>query len=489
MNEPERKHLLSLNVLDWFLSRGISEETLRSLPVASGTTFFPELKDKSEAAFFKFEEGWKARAVPGKAFVSSKGWKPAFWNLPAVLEMLSIMGNATVFITEGELDALALVEAGVPYNQILSVPNGASGTQDEERGLPFLLDGLKAGLNKASKIVWCGDADEPGLLLRSTMANQFGIAKFWFVDWPDECKDANDVLLKHGALYLREQVLSHAKPWPTDGVYRMEDLPEPPKLVLWTPDIDCLCNNVFLAPATLSVVTGQPNHGKSTVFGQIWFEIMRKYNVAGCFASFETRPKPYMRRQIRALMNDGKQEYELTAKELKKADDFIHDHYLFLTHPEHRASLDWILDRAEIAVVRHGARILQIDPWNRMEGSRGRDESETEYIARCLKALAVFAVDMNCHVQILAHPAKMDSNRKGQPPELEDISGSKNWDNMPDQGFVIHRPVLFKEGVKHTEARFIVRKARFEELGSPVDYWLNYDVPTKTFVGLSLPPT
>jgi hypothetical protein len=61
-----------------------------------------------------------------------------------------------------------------------------------------------------------------------------------------------------------------------------------------------------------------------------------------------------------------------------------------------------------VAVVWHGAKIIQIDPWNRLEAARERDESETEYIGRCLRTLHVFAHDMNCHVQVLAHPAKME---------------------------------------------------------------------------------
>jgi twinkle protein len=56
------------------------------------------------------------------------------------------------------------------------------------------LDALKAGLSKVKKFVWCGDMDGPGRSLRSDMAKILGVARFWFVDWPEGCKDANDVL-------------------------------------------------------------------------------------------------------------------------------------------------------------------------------------------------------------------------------------------------------------------------------------------------------
>lgn len=481
---------ISAAATDWLLARGLSRETLEQLPVASGITFFPGLKRKAEGIFFKFSYGWKARALEEKDHVAAKGWKPTFWNLEAVLGYLATIPNGTVFITEGEFDTCALVEAGVPAHQVLSVPNGAQKAEgDEYMEMPWLLDALKAGLNKAKRVIWCGDADQAGLWLRAQMAHQFGAAKFFYVDWPEGCKDANDVLLKHDPLYLRTLVFDQTKPWPTEGLYRISEMPEPPKLTLWEPEIDCLKGRVFLAPQTLSVVTGQPGHGKSTFFGQVWFEIIRKYGLAACFASFETRPKPYMRRQIRTLFNGGVPEFKLTESEIRKADEWMEDRYFFIHHPEQRPTLEWLLDQAEVAVVRYGARLLQIDPWNRLEATRGRDETETEYIARCLRALTVFGVDMGCHVQVVAHPAKMDRNRKGQPPELEDISGSKNWDNMPDQGFVIHRPLLYDEeaGKRNTEAKFIVRKTRFEELGYPLTVWVNYDLDTRTYVGMSLP--
>jgi twinkle protein len=200
-------------------------------------------------------------------------------------------------------------------------------------------------------------------------------------------------------------------------------------------------------------------------------------------ASFETRPKPHLRRQLRTLLL-GKLEKDLAQEDKARADQWIRDRYLFLVHPEQRPTLEWFLDMAEIAVVRHGARIIQADPWNRLEASRGRDESETEYIGRCLRTLHAFAHDMNCHVQILAHPAKMDSARRGQAPGLEDISGSKNWENMVDQGFVVHRPEVFDGTNRKTEAHLYHRKSRFEELGYPCKLALDFKLSEGRYISI-----
>jgi twinkle protein len=471
---------LSPEAVAWAQGRKLSPETLASLNVASGMVWFPDAGKKLPGLFFKYRDGWKSRSFPDKHFVASKGFKIDFWNIERVLAATP----SEVYITEGELDACALVEAGVPVDRVLSVPNGAKDRPADEpaemRGYEYVKEALKQGLSKTKRFVWCGDGDGPGHALRADMVRLLGAARFFFVDWPEGCKDANDYLISDGPDALRELVSEGALQWPIEGIYRLNDLPEPAPLTLWNPGFAEWERKVLLAPRTLSVVTGHPGHGKTTVWGQIWFQVMRAYALTGCFASFETRPKPHMRRQLRTLLI-GKLEKHMSEEEKARADNWINERYLFLVHPEQRPTLEWFLDMAEVAVVRYGARIIQIDPWNRLEDQRGKDESKTDYIGRCLRTMHAFAHDMNCHVQILAHPAKMDGTRRGNPPSLEDISDSKHWDNMVDQGFVVHRPSVFDGGVRQTGAEFHHKKARFDELGFPCVLDMNYSLETGAY--------
>lgn len=461
--------------VEFAAKRSISAETLALMNVASGTAFFPDAGKKHEALFFKYPAGWKARSLADKFFVASKGFHLAFWNIERVLNSRAM----EVYLTEGELDACALVEAGVPPDRVLSVPNGAkerpADDPSDQRGYDYVRDALKAGLSKVKRFVWCGDSDGSGRALRADMVRILGAARFWFVDWPEGCKDANDYLKSDGPEALLDIVTDGAIQWPIAGIYSLNSLPEPAPLTIWRPGFDQWESKVLLAPRTLSVVTGHPGHGKTVLWQQIWFQVARQYGVVPCIASFETRAKPHIRRQLRTLLT-GSLEKDLSDDDKGRADRWIDEHYLFLVHPESRPTLEWFLDMAEVAVVRHGARIVQLDPWNRLEASRTRDENETEYIGRCLRSLHQFAHDMNCHVQIVAHPAKMDSARKDRAPMLEDISGSKNWDNMVDQGFVVHRPEIFDGKTRKTEAALYHRKARFEELGYPCKLGLNFDL-------------
>lgn len=281
--------------------RKISMGTLARLNVESATEFFPELSRQSDALRFWYAEGWKARAVPEKAFVAMKGFKPSFWNLEAVLRDVPDV----VYITEGELDVCALIEAGIPQNQALSVPTGAverpADKPMDERGYAYVLDALKAGLSRVKRFVWCGDNDGPGKSLRADMAKILGVARFWFVEWPEGCKDANDVLRYESAGLLHELVTS-PKQWPIDGLFKLSELPEPPKLVLWNPGFPEWESKIRLAPRTMSVVTGHPGHGKTQLWTQIWFNVVRAYCIPIAVASFETRAKPHIQRYLRTLL-------------------------------------------------------------------------------------------------------------------------------------------------------------------------------------------
>ncbi|MGO4334972.1 AAA family ATPase [Labrys sp. KB_33_2] len=457
------------------------------LSAESGTTFFPGIERRDEALFWPYFVGgqrtyWKARALSEKTFVSQKDAKASFFNLDNVLS-----GPLdAVYITEGEFDAASLIEAGISLNRVLSVPGGAPEKlreEDEEStdGFGYVLDALAMGLNKVRKFVWCGDSDGPGRILRRIMAKILGQARFHFLEWPDGVKDANDFLLSDGADALREMVEQGSLPWPVDGLYLMSEIPEPPPIFTWSPGFEEWENKIKLAPGMLSVVTGLPNHGKTVLWAQIWFQIVRKYGFRIAMASFETGEKPHLRRQIRTL-HSLVPEMNMDGRMMAAADRFIDDHYVFLKHPEGQPDLNWLLDRAEVAVVRYGVKAIQVDPWNRMEHKRENRESETDYIGRCLNAVIQFARDMHCHVQILAHPSKRDGHLRKEPPELEDISGSMNWFNRVDQGFVVHRPDFFKDGKRCTEADLYQRKARFEELGYVCKVGLNYDLEKRRYV-------
>lgn len=120
---------------------------------------------------------------------------------------------------------------------------------------------------------------------------------------------------------------------------------------------------------------------------------------------------------------------------------------------------------AEVAVVREDVRVIQIDPWNKLEADRPSDMRETDCIGQALDEMIDFARDMKVHIQIIGHAAKGDHRAREKPPKLEDIAGLKHWDNKYDLGLCVHRPKVFEKGERKTEAHLYVLKSRFDELG------------------------
>jgi len=176
----------------------------------------------------------------------------------------------------------------------------------------------------------------------------------------------------------------------------------------------------------------------------------------------------------------GLPQAQMTDEQIRAADAFIDDHYKFLIDEFDSPTLDWIYDK----IFDHGNEpdVLVIDPWNRVESKRGKEQTETDYILRSLIDLRVFAKDNNCHVQIIAHPAKRDIRYREYSPILEDIAGSKHWDNIPDQGFCVHRPEFVDEvGNRRFDVELYHLKSRFEEIGWPCQFDMRFNPRTGRF--------
>ena len=125
-------------------------------------------------------------------------------------------------------------------------------------------------------------------------------------------------------------------------------------------------------------------------------------------------------------------------------------------------TIDWILEKAKAAVLRHGIKGLLIDPYNEVEHHRNRNMTETGgYVSQILGKVKRFAENHGVHVWFVAHPAKpMRDGGKLPVPTLYDISGSANWANKADIGLVVYREMDMGNVVQ-----LHLRKVRFKEVG------------------------
>jgi twinkle protein len=405
----------------------------------------------------------------------------ALWNVDSLKEVAVKEGKAPLVICEGEWDALAVIQAGHPY--AVSVPNGApsSATADVETAKRYdWVDRHADALAGVRQFILATDGDEAGQHLRADLVALLGADRCSFCEYPEGCKDLNEVLQQYGQEAV-VKCITTAKPYPVKGLYRLDDFPEKGEVRSYDTGIASLDELMQIVPGTLTVFTGYANMGKSTLMNVLMARALT-HHFPVCIASFETDVKPIlMNGLMSSILNCPPHEIARHPK-YKTAEGVLNDELTIISQAVEEDSemdLEEFLNLCRVAVVRHGAKMIVLDPWNELEHKRRRDETETEYIGRAIRAIKRFAKQYDVAFWIVAHPTKPQEG-KSKVPGLYDISGSANWANKADYGLVYHRGVI--DGVPDNVAQVIVTKVRMGLPGNKGMIKLAYDTSTSTFI-------
>ena len=201
-------------VQEWFKSRGISQATLTDLKVSEGPEFMPQTSKVENAIHFNYYIGDELINIKyrdgRKNFKLYKGAEKIFYNIN------NIVGYEYCVIVEGEMDALSIYEAGIP--NVVSVPNGATLNSNN---LDYLDNCIDYFTDK-EKIIIAVDQDEPGQALQQELVRRLGAEVCYLADFED-CKDANEYLLKYGKEKLVSRITG-AKPVPLENVTTFRDI-------------------------------------------------------------------------------------------------------------------------------------------------------------------------------------------------------------------------------------------------------------------------
>lgn len=497
-------------VLEWFEKRGINGETVIRTGIYSGKRITTGNKweihpDKNgEVICYPYliggkEVNTKYRNLGTKEFYQREGGLKVFWNQDILNDPSLQDGSKTLVITEGENDALAVMDAGYPF--VVSVPDGAPAAKGEmpegddidprtDKKFSYVA-GAWIALKKIKKIIIAADNDEPGIRLADELVRRLGRVRCLFVHYPPECKDFNDVLVQHGPEDVLE-IIESAKEYPVSSVYRFNELPpEPPLEPLSTGwgRLDHLIKPFFPA---LMVVTGPANSGKSTWTNQLVAQMNIHHGCKVAIASFEMRINPFVSNSLVAVHR------EIGSKRQNSL-QWLNDNFAFIApepdNENEQFDVDWLLEKAAMAVIRYGIRILVIDPWNEIEHAIGKRESVTDYTGRAIRALKRFGRKFGVLVIVVAHPSKAgalkaaraDNIRKikeknpdyAEEPErlsLYDISDTAHFANKADFGVVLTR---IGRGLV-TEVSIV--KVRYQpESGTIGETTISYDPKDRVF--------
>ncbi len=427
---------------EWLKSRCIPESTAERCGVKSGEVYMAKRKADVAAIGFHYKnpdgtEGTKWR--DGAKNFTQTGRCFGLWRA----EQFS---GGDLVICEGEMDSLALEEANIFS---VSVPNGAPKGEIKSEGskkLSYLWD-QKSIFQSADRIILATDSDGPGRVLSEEIARRVGKAKCWRVEFPEGCKDPNDVLMKMGPEALIESIRG-ATPWPVNGLRDAREYREDAislyeggfaeGITSGIPDLDKLCR---VHPHTLTVITGIPGSGKSSFLTWLSVMLVVKSDMNVAILSAETSSQIHVLQMAACYMQQPYLgEDKMSREDLNQGLDWVEDHFVFLDESD--THIQSVLERAQAAVLRNGVRVLVVDPYNFLTvSSDGRDEGSVNSINALLVSLKNFAVEHACSVFLVAHPTKMYRQADGSVPSPGgyDISGSASFYNVADSGITIGR--------------------------------------------------
>ena len=422
-----------------------------------------------------------------KKFWSTKNSKKVFYNAHKINK-----DTQSIAICEGEMDCLALESVGVAS---CSVPNGApavhatsfSDIDESFRNSGDIFDGIK-------KIILATDGDAPGHKLEEELARRFGKERCWRVVWPDGCKDANEVLMKHDQDMLIE-CIDNAQPYPVDGIYnvmgfrdKLMNLYEHGLPTSYSTGSFALDHYYTVMPGELTVVTGIPGHGKSSFVEWLMINLIKDHKFRfGLFTPEHEPVETHIARLAelidgRPFSKDVPAHKRMSLDGINNAVRLLEEHCHYVIPDALNRKVDDILGLAKVLVAREGIKGLIVDPWNEISMEE-MGASETHFIREALGKFRRFARSHQVAIWIVAHPAKQYKDKitgDYRPPNLYDISGSSRWRDMCDNGITIFRKAE-NEGEDRHAVELHVGKIKHKYVGQVGNVDMRYDYDSGRF--------
>lgn len=466
---------LSKEFLDNFENvRKISNNTLLEFNVTESVEWMPKAKAEIKVICFNYMRDGELVNIKfrgkNKDMKMSKNAELIFYNIDSILD------TEEAVIVEGEIDALSMHEAGV-INSV-SVPNGANSTKYIDNCYEYFLH--------KKKIIIATDNDDAGRKLRDELMFRFGVDRCYFVQFPDDCKDANEVLVKYGKKELK-QIVENAIQIPIEGLVsdkdrydRMFDLYENgmPK---GTPcGIYGFDEYLRFQGGLVTTITAPPSSGKSEFLDYVISGLAIKQQWRFGVFSFENQPielhdAKWAEKIIgRAFSFRKDPSNRISRQALEAVSNEIFDKFKVIEVTKIDKSVDGVLAKAEELINKYGIKGLVVDPYNKMLHNIPAGMTETNYINLVMTKFTDFAKKYNTHIFLVVHPTKPQGVNTGTPQRvtLYNASGSANFYNQTDNGFTLMRNR--DTGIVDV----YIEKVRFSEQGK--EGWVSFTFDTMT---------
>jgi twinkle protein len=409
-------------VRDWLHSRGLTDDTIAAFKVAEQTrdgkafAVFPYLRD-GELVNVKYRSVTEKREMrqEGGAEPCLFGW-----------HLIEPRARA-VAITEGEIDAMTLHQAGIPA---LSVNAGAGNHQWIENDWDRL--------ERFSEIFVCFDDDEAGQKGAREVVQRLGIERCKPVKFG--AKDANQWLMDGAGGEDFHAALRDAKPLDPDELVSIAEFVPAVKALLYpAPQAERrrdpalhiggqFVHHVEFRPGEVSLWTGINGHGKSLALNQVMLGIMYQDGRC-CVFSGEMQPVQQARRLVKQATGLDRP----TPAFIDATAEWVRDR-MWLFNVVGNATIARLLEVFRYAAKRYGITQFVIDSLMKTDVPEDGPGFITAQ-KKAMQAITEFAHAYGAHVHLVAHPRKLKD--ESEAPGKMDVAGSGKLSDMADNLFSV----------------------------------------------------
>lgn len=421
-NRPKKQSSWkAVNIIRGYLyKRGFTDETIARFKLAeeNDSVIFPYMRNDELIMC-------KRRSINEKKFMLTES------NLePCLFGWQALDGRTReVAICEGEFDAMALTQMGVPA---LSVPfGGGKGAKHN------WIETEYENLERFDKIFICMDTDEAGQTAARDIIERLGAYRCRLVNLP--AKDANDCLMEgvpveyvkscfDRAVTLDPQELRSATQFADDVMAEIypEDYPQAHSFLTPWPKAN---DKIQFRESELTIINGVNGHGKSQMAGHIIVEAMRQGEKV-CIASMEMKPGRLLGRLTKQAA--GLRDQRPTRDYINAIIEW-YDEKLWLFDLVGTAKQDRLLEVFAYARKRYGISVFVVD--SLLKCGIGEDDYNGQKLF--IERLCDFKQEHNCHVILITHSKKTESEMKVSGKM--DVRGAQAITDLADNLFICHR--------------------------------------------------
>jgi len=450
---------ISDGMVKWFNSRGISQITIDDFKIGEKEIFFPSKNKKLNAIVFNyFQDGTLVHEhyrSGAKDFTQMPNGMQTLYNID------SMKGNKYVIITEGQMDCMSMHEVG--FESVVSVPSGANSFGAIEK-YQSLFNGMRIYLGT--------DKDYVGVELETKIVNLFGKSRCYRMEYPLDCKDPNDVLVKHGREALIDVVKSAQNMALLDDVLEDDDQMDSYIQKYYSGDIRKgmplglgirFDNDLVFRDNAYHIIIAKTNIGKS-IIGYWFFVMLAKIHGLKIVMCSMENSSPLIKNTLMGyyLSDNPKYVHDNNYPKWKEANDFIKRHFKFINNTA-GFGLEEVLSIAKAIKESWGGDFLFIDPINSLpmvkpvEGMTDYNYHQwaAAYMMRYSKS--VMSIMMSAH-------AVTASGRSALAPTTYDIEMGGTYANKADTIIIFDRPINSDNVEDKNTTRIWVSKVRDRQI-------------------------